>query len=183
MESFQGFVNQVNNNNYDPMAVLLNGHTTFLMCNKKNRENIKDHRMNWFVNNHVNYDNIDKRPYYEYYKNNVTDSYSGVFDPPPCFYNEMIREERRKQEEAQKEWEEYYNDDIAMHYREIANRHLTRWDMMKEDSECMSFVDDYESHKSDDDTDSLVGYDDDDYYDDEYYDDMSEYYEEDDYDY
>lgn len=184
IDGFDNFVNNSINNENDPNAIFLNGYTTFMMCNKDNRENIKEYRMNWLINNYVNYENIDKRPYYEYYKNNINDTYSGVFNPPPCFYNEMIREERRKEEEARKEWEEYYNDDIAMHYREIANRHLTRWDMLKEDQDCISYVEENESYNSEDDKDSFLEYEDEDYYyDDEYYDDMSEVYEEDDYDY
>ncbi len=183
-DKMNSFVNEIIDNEQEPMAIILNGYTTFLMCNKRKRENINEHRMNWFVNNFVNYDNIDKRPLYEYYKNNIKDTYSGIFNPPPCFYNEMIREERKKQEEAQKEWEEYYNDDIAMHYREIANRHLTRWDMMKEDDECISYAEeDDESYNSDDDNDSIMAYEEDDYYDDEYYEDASEYYDDDDFDY
>jgi hypothetical protein len=180
--SFTSFVNNTINNENDPNAIILNGYTTFLMCKKNERNNIKEHRMEWMVNNYVNYDNVDKRPYYEYYKNNIQDPYSGIFNPPPCFYNEMVREERKKQEEAQKEWEEYHNDDIAMHYREIANKHLTRYDMMKEDSECMSDLDYQESIKDEEDNESYITEEENDYYNDDN-DDFSEYYEDDDCDY
>lgn len=164
-----------------PMSVLLNGHTTFLMTDKSKRNNIKTYRMDWFVTNYTNYENVDKTAYYDYYQKHINDSYSGIFDPPPCFYNEMIREERRQKELEQNEFDEYYNDDIAMHYREIANRHLTRWDMLKEDSECMSLFEESETGDIDNAYDSYMSdYDD---YDDQYYEDTQTEYEDDDYDY
>lgn len=182
MQSFDNFVNQILNNQREALAIILNGYTTALMANKDKRDNIKDYRMDWFVTNYTDYENVDKRPYYEYYKNNINDTYSGVFNPPPCWYNEMIREERRQKEVEQKEYDEYYNDDIAMHYREIGNRHLTRWDMMKEDSECMSEYQESESSEEEIDRDSYISeYDD--YDDTGYYDEVQTEYEEDDYDY
>lgn len=180
MDAFHTFVNQVLANQTE-LAMILNGYTTFLMADKTKRDAIKDYRMDWFVNNYINYDNIDKRPYYEYYKNNIKDTYPGVFDPSSCLFSQMCKEELRQKELEQKEYEEYYNDDIAMHYREIGNRHLTRWDMMKEDSECMSVYEESETSSEEPEYDSYISeYDD---YDDKYYEDDLIEYEEDDYDY
>lgn len=180
MEAFQTFVNQVLANQTE-LAMILNGYTTFLMADRSKRDAIKDYRMHWFVNNFTNYDNLDKGAYYEYYKNNIQDSYSGIFDPASTPFSQMFREEMLQKELEQKEYEEYYNDDIAMHYREIANRHLTRWDMMKEDSECMSLYEESESSVTDNEYDSYFSeYDE---YDDSYYEDDLVEYEEDDYDY
>lgn len=183
MQQFHSFVNEVMQNTNDPRSVVLNGYTTYLMKNPEFRKDIHELRMKWFVNNFVDYDNIDKRPYYVYYKDNIKDEYPGVYNPPPCFYNEMIREERRQKELEQKEYDEYHNDDIAMHYRALGLRHLTRWDMMREDSECISIVDDEEVNTEDDyDDSSYMSYDE---YDDndEYYEEYQSEYEEDDYDY
>lgn len=135
MEDFHLFVNNAMNTNM-PDSILLNGFTTFLMRDPEKRQNIYKYRMQWCVENYTDYSNIDKRPYYEYYQNNIQDMYPALYNPPPCFYNEMLREERKQHEMQQQELDEYYNDDIAMHYREIANRHLRRSEMLKEDSEC-----------------------------------------------
>jgi hypothetical protein len=165
----------------DPFAVILNAYTTFLMRDIEKRKNIYNYRMQWFVDNYLNYDNIDKRPYYEYYKNNIQDSYHGIYDPPPCFYNEMIREERRKQEEEQKDCDH----DLELHYHCLSLRHLTKWDvlqMQQDANECMSYTED--DTQSDNDTyenDSYMSYDEYDDYDD--YDDYQTEYEDDDYDY
>jgi|LakMenE09Jun09ns_1017247.scaffolds.fasta_scaffold00102_2 hypothetical protein len=182
MQQFDYFVNNIMQNTKDPMAVMLNGHTTFLMRDTEQRKAIHEHRMKWFIDNYLNYENIDKRPYYAYYQNHIKDEYMGVYNPPPCFYNEMIREERRQKELDQKEYDEYHNDDIAIHYRTLALRHLTRQDMMREDSECISIRDDDEFTVDDeyDDT-SYMSYDE--YYDIDDYEEYQSEYEEDDYDY
>jgi hypothetical protein len=118
--TFQTYANNLFSNfNDDPESVMLNGHTTFLMSKPEYRQDIHKHRMQWIVNNYTNYENVDRRPYYQYYKNNITDDYEGTFNPPPCFYNEMIRQQRKQAEDKLKEDE---TDDIAQHYRELASR-------------------------------------------------------------
>lgn len=185
MEGFNTFVNNTMNN-----SILLNGYTTFMMCNENNRKDIKQYRMHWFVENYNNYDNVNKIPYYDYYKNNITDNYSGVFNPPPCFYNQMMRdidyEEKCKKQEEQDE----YNDDIAMHYREVANRHLRKCNnqnTINDDNDSLLYEDEYEEYE-DNITDDIYeensyesDYIDTDAYNENY--DMQSEYEEDDYDY
>jgi hypothetical protein len=182
IQEFHTFVHSIMQNDKDPYAVILNAYTTFLMRDIEKRKHIYDYRIKWFVDNYVNYDNIDKRPYYEYYKNNIQDCYHGIYDPPPCFYNEMIRDERRKQEEEQKECDH----DMVLHYHCLSFRHLTKWDLLQmhqDTNECSSYIED--DIQSDDDTydnDSYMTYDEYDDYD-NYYDDYQSEYEEDDYDY
>lgn len=169
---------------------MLNGHTTFLMSKPEFRQGIKDHRMQWITNQYTNYENVDKRPYYEYYKNNVNDNYPGIFAPPPCFYNQMIRDERREAEQQQKENE---NDDIAQHYRELAAKYTylaslasqqastdTRVEKAAED-DFVPTENSYESSTADELEYQSTDYYDDTYDWDEYYD--NECYEDDDYDY
>lgn len=182
MQSFHNYVSDTLNDNNSADAFLLNGHTTFLMCNTDNRDNINEHRMNWFVNT---YDNQNKQELFNYYKDNIKDTYSGVFDPPPCFYNEMIRKER----EHYKLTEEEKNDDINIHYEELEYRHLMNVHIMNK----LSNNDEYDNNEIpsyleevDNDTNSVAN-------DSEYYvSDASEYneyedyeseYEEDDFDF
>lgn len=120
--SIQSFMSTV----YDPEtpeSEVFNGYTTFMMCNRDNRENIKQHRMNWVINNFTNYSTGDHSEYHNMYTQTVNDTYSGIFSPPPCFYNEMMREEQRQREDEVKEAEDHYNDDIQTHYRDIANKY------------------------------------------------------------
>lgn len=177
MTDFAKYIEDIVSNN-SPEADLLHGYTTFLMLNPANRLDIKDYRMRWFVNNYTNYDNVDKRPYYEYYKNNITDQYSGVFNPPSCIF---YKEERQKESEKQEELERY-NDDIEVHYREIANRHMRKCHNTNDDMENPEVFDENETQTDDNDISSYT--DNDDYYD---FDDPMFYeetdYEEDDYDY
>jgi len=122
IESFQKFTSTV----YDPETPeyeLFNGYTTFMMCKVENRENIKEHRMNWVVNNFTNYYTGDNSEFYNIYKQTVNDTYPGVFSPPPCVYNEIMREEDKQRQDEAKEAEEWYNDDIQTHYRDIANKY------------------------------------------------------------
>jgi hypothetical protein len=178
MENFHEYaVNALTN--LSPEGNFLNGHTTFLMCNPCYRPDIKDHRMQWIVNNYTNYDNVDSRPYYEYYKNHIPDNYPGVFNPPPCFYNEMIREERRAVDAED-------NDDIAQHYRELAARyadllHPKNLDENNDDT----YIEEFEDELSDISTVADdIDYESTDYYDQGYdWEDENEYYEEDEYDF
>lgn len=180
---FQSFVSTV----YDPESAeseLFNGYTTFMMCNKENRENIKEHRMKWIVNNYTNYAPGDHSDYYNFYNQTVNDTYPGVFAPPPCFYNEILREEQRQKDQERREAEEWYNDDIQTHYRDIANKYARSIETPQEfagnDCECeMEYSDietDYNTSVEDAEyfTDTY-----DDYYDYEYDDYEEEQYEDD----
>lgn len=102
---------------------ILNGYTTFLMTNKQNRDNIKNYRMDWIINNYTGDDN--KEDLENFYKNNINDTYSGLFNPPKCIFNEIEREERREEEIKRKECEEYYNDDVKIHYDILAIKFST----------------------------------------------------------
>lgn len=197
MQAFDQYANNLLNNSAsedayadtDAESVMLNGHTTFLMSKPEYREGIHKHRMNWIINNYTNYENVDKRPYYEYYKDNVSDEYKGTFDPPPCFYNEMIRKERRNAEQQLKEQE---TDEIAQHYKELATKseflakysntkdQLDIYDQATEET-MYEFEDSSDSCDDDDIDDQDTDYDDNTYNWDDWLD--SEYYEENDYDY
>jgi hypothetical protein len=183
MQPFHNYVSNILNDTNSADAVLLNGHTTFLMCNEDKRDQINDHRMNWFVNT---YDSPNKQELSDYYKDNIKDTYSGIFDPPPCFYNETIRKER----ENSKLLEEEKNDDVYIHYEELEYRHMMNVHIMNK----LSNNDEYDNNDipssyledEDNDTNSVVN-------DSEYYaSDVSEYnefedyeseYEEDDFDF
>lgn len=181
--NFQSFVSTV----YDPHTAeseLFNGYTTFMMCNRDNRENIKDLRRKWIVNNYTNYTSGDHSQYYDFYNQTVNDTYPGVFAPPPCFYNEILREEQRQRDEERREAEELYNDDIQTHYRDIANKYARSIERPQEfnDNDC-----DEEMEFSDIETDYNTSVEDveyftdtyDDYYDYEYDDYEEEQYEDD----
>jgi NACalpha-BTF3-like transcription factor len=187
MCAFNNYVNTILADENSPMATILNGHTTFLMSKPENRDNIKEHRMKWFINNYTNFENTDKQEYYNYYMQNINDPYSGIYNPPPCFYNEMIRQQNKEDEERQKELDEYNNDDIKMHYDYLQARHNDIINMLKpkniDDGEDLiseytqedSYIDELECQSS------IDFYDDYDY--DDNYESQTEYYEEDDYDY
>lgn len=118
-----------------PQSEIFNGHTTFLMCNRNNREDIRTHRMNWLITNYLQYDceaDVKKdlkdirdvyKDYHDYYNTNISDSYSGRFDPPGCFYNYLSKLDDMDRVKYIRECEERYNDDIEMHYRDISNRY------------------------------------------------------------
>ena len=133
MLQFHNYVSNTLNDANSSDAILLNGHTTFLMCNTENRDHINEHRMNWFVNT---FDSSKKEELSNYYNNNIRDTYSGVFDPPPCFYNEMIRNERILAEEER-------NDDVNIHYEELEYRHLMNVHIMNK----LSNNDEYNSNE------------------------------------
>lgn len=135
MQAFHNYTDNLLNNvpeqyqtETEAQRLMLNGYTVFLMSRPEYRQDINNHRMQWIVNNFTNYEDVDKRPYYEYYKNNIVDDYSGVFNPPPCFYNEITRQERK---EAADNLRELEMDDIAQHYRELAERYETCAKYMK----------------------------------------------------
>lgn len=110
MRQFHEYSENALYTNNTPEAIMLNGHTVFLIANKN--DNTKDKRMQWVVNNYTDYDNVDKRPYYEYYKNNIADDYNEyevceMLDREPTpFMNKT------------------YEDDVDIHYRELGNKYV-----------------------------------------------------------
>ena len=130
MVQFHNYANSIIGNRM-PESEIFNGHTTFLMCNRNNREDIRTHRMNWLVTNYITYDCEDdvkkdlkdvRDVYKDYYKTNLIDSYSGRFDPPRCFYNHASKLDDMDRRKYLQECEERYNDDIDTHYRDISKR-------------------------------------------------------------
>lgn len=188
IQEFDNYSNTIINDSNDYMSILLNCHTTFMMThNKNNNFNIKNNRMDWIISNFTDYNNVDKEPYYEYYKKNINDNYSLVFNPPSCFHNEMERQEKYKIEEQKKEFDDYYNDDVTIHYRDILNKYS------KSSYNHVDVDDDIEDNYSEIFSNSSSSFCDEDYdsYDyadyDEYYDELlneqQSDFEEDDYDY
>lgn len=147
--NFQSFVSKMYDSNSAEYE-LFNGYTTFMMCYRENRDNIKEHRKKWIVNNYTNYSSGDNSEYYNFYNKTVTDTYSGVFAPPPCFYNEILREEQRLLDQERKEAEEWYNDDIQTHYRDIANKYARSIERPQELNENVC---DYDMEYSENETD------------------------------
>lgn len=159
---------------------IFNGHTTFLMCNRDNREDIKNHRMNWLITNYFTYDcHADLKKDLkdvrdvckDYYTTNISDNYTGNFDPPCCFYNYINKLNDLNREKIQKECEERYNDDIETHYRDISNKYdaissrletsenfEVTYDYDTYDTDCMSQSDVIEEYDEYDDYDDFSYY-------------------------
>ena len=131
-DNFHKYANNIMNNSI-PEAQIFNGYTTFLMChNRDNEGNIRAHRMNWILTNYAKYDCEDdvkkdlkdiRDELKDYYNTNISDIYSGQFNPPRCFYNHLLKMDDMEREKHAKESEEKYNDDIEVHYRDIAHRY------------------------------------------------------------
>jgi hypothetical protein len=176
MESFADFVSTVFGKD-DPLATYFEAFTTVSMCNRNTRQKIHDTRKTWIINNFVEYKNIDTEEYSKFYDNNIIDSYSGVFAPPPCPVNTEEKEEN----------EIYHEDDIDIHYKEIASKYDNISNLQqnnKKDEDEISYCTEYESDYSQDNGyNSLT-----EFTDFEDYDEIDDYYEEDiyfedDYDY
>jgi hypothetical protein len=104
MQNFHNFANTAIYNSSSPDSIMLNGNTTFVMSQIDNSSDIMKNRMKWIVNNFVNYDNVDKRPYYEYYKSHIYDNYVPVkYESKPIHY-------KREDEDR---------DDIDIHYADL----------------------------------------------------------------
>lgn len=167
-----------------PEAVMLNGYTTFLLSNKV--ANISEKRMNWIIDNYCNYEHIDKVPFQKCYIENIKNTKcTNVVPVMPVMHTVPDNEQK---------WE----DDVGIHYRELANRNaaLVEYNkrlLMKSDASLdddINFAEYVEESETDmDDYQSTIddeeGYDMYDEYDageiDDYYDRFFEY--EDDYDY
>lgn len=136
-DNFHNYVDNIMNNNI-PQSQIFNGYSTFLMCNNNGnnyeyesiQENIRTYRMNWIINNYIKYDCEDdvkkdlkdvRDVFKDYYNKNISDTYN--FNPPKCFYNYLLKMDDIEREKHMKECEEKYNDDIEVHYRDIANRY------------------------------------------------------------
>jgi len=182
LQNFHEYTSSILHSSDNPESILLNCHTTFLMSMSKYRQNIKDYRMQWFVNSYTNYANIDATPYYEHYKKNVNDNYSGIFDPPPCFYNEMLRQEQNAANELLRD-QEY--DEIAQHYKELE----TRYAILLQSNQTENIDDEMYFEECEDEFDASSTQDDTDYQTTDDYDyayeweDENEFYEDDDYDF
>lgn len=178
ISNFQDYTNNILGNRIAESDIF-NGYTTFLMCNRNNREDIRRHRMNWMITNFVTYncdadakkDLKDLRDVYkDFYERNVEDTYSGHFDPPGCFYNYVLKLDDMEREKYLKECEERYNDDIETHYRDISNRYnvVSRIETLSDDE----YDDVYESDDYDTgyitQSDIIDEYDDYEYFDDYY---------------
>lgn len=178
MNGFHDYVLQ-NMNGVHDHSYILSGYTTFLMSKSETRNQIFDARKSWFVNNYTNYENNrNKQELYDYYNNNITDTYSYKYDPPPCIFNEIDRQKQKEVDENN----ERYNDDIEVHYRDISNRHLTYKVKNEEptiENECSDFEDNTETFSTEDENNEMY----DDYYNDNYdnYDNCEDYEETDDY--
>lgn len=107
MQTFHNFAHTAIYDSKSPDNIMLNGHTIFFISHVDNLTDIHKNRMNWVINNFVDYDNVDKRPYYEYYKSNIYDNYI------PMKY-----ESKPLQFKAQE-----YQDDIDIHYEELNIKH------------------------------------------------------------
>ncbi len=115
IELFKDYSEEILNNILDE-ATIFNSYTNFIMTNKQKRKDIKEYRMNWIINNFIlnNLDKkINKNELTEYYKNNIKDEYSGLYNPPKCPFLLQEREERILKE---KELKDYNNDDVNFHY-------------------------------------------------------------------
>jgi len=143
MEGFAEFVSTVFGKD-DPLVEYFQAFTTVSMCDRNTRQKIHDTRKKWVISNFVEYKNVDTEEYSIYYENNVEDSYSGVFAPPPCRMNFEEKEEN----------EVYQEDDIDLHYRDIANKYtnitnLQKYQKDEEEDEVM-YCTEYESDYSQD---------------------------------
>lgn len=153
MDNFKRFVESSKDDE------LLLGHTTFLMTNKNNRPIIKELRMKWFINNFMDINNkinYNKDYLEKYYKDNIIDNYSGVFDQPPCI---SLLEERLEKQRIKEEYEE--NEDYMLHYNEFFSRHLRY--VVKNNDDYSDYNDDRYSENSvssyyDDDCMSIFSY-------------------------
>lgn len=142
MDSFTEFVSTVFGKD-DPLSEYFQAYTTVSMCNRNTRQKIHDTRKRWIINNFVEYKNVDTEEYSIYYENNVEDSYSGVFAPPPCRLNVEEKEEN----------EVYQEDDIDIHYRDIANKYAIITNLQnyqKDDEDEVSNYIEYETDYSHD---------------------------------
>lgn len=143
LNNFHNYANNIMNNSI-PESQIFNGYTTFLMCNYNHNnhnsqnnhhtanDDIRNHRMNWIITNYIKYDCKDdikkdfkdiRDTFKDYYDTNISDRYTGNFNPPQCFYNYLLKMDDMEREKYLKECEERYNDDIEIHYRDIANRY------------------------------------------------------------
>lgn len=176
MNTFNNYADKAIISVDSPEGIMLNGHSVHSIFCHKNK-NVLDQRMYWIVNNYTNYENIDKRPYYEYYKANINDTYNQY---------EII-------EKLLPSPNYEYEDDIDIHYRELNNKYAAlaklNEKLQQNNNEIPEITEPYEYQES---TESeyqstIEEYDDDIYIetDEEYYemclDDQE--YEDDDYDY
>ncbi len=107
MQTFHNFANTAIYDSKSPDNIMLNGHTIFLVSHVDNSTDIHMNRMKWVINNFVNYDNVDKRPYYEYYKSHIYDNYIPMkYESKPLLF---------KSEDIQ--------DDIDIHYADLNIKH------------------------------------------------------------
>lgn len=171
MEGFQDFIKAYFEKG-SPENEYFNGYTTFMMCNPKNRENIRKIRLSFLINNYLNYKNTDTAPQYiNYFNENFEDDYMHKFHEPQidtCDHREE-------------------DDDVADHYKHVANKYSIASNMLLsshgEDDNCREslFAEslcDCESYISDVSEYSQYS----EYFDD-YINEFSEEEEEDDYDY
>ena len=107
MQNFHNFANTAIYDSSSPDSIMLNGNTIFVMSQVDNASDIKNNRMNWIINNFVNYDNIDKRPYYEYYKSQIYDNYIPVKYESNTYGNKN----------------EDFLDDIDIHYADLNTKY------------------------------------------------------------
>jgi hypothetical protein len=109
------------------------------MCNHTNRTDILDIRKTWVINNFVDFKSVDTTEYYEYYEKNIQDPYAGTrFNPPAGFANN---------DEINNIVEE---DDIDIHYRDIANKYEILMKRFERDEEEMSYISETKSEDSQD---------------------------------
>lgn len=180
MNSFHSYTDNALYTNCSPEGIMLNGHTVFLTACK--RDNMKDQRMHWIVNNFTNYENVDKRPYYEYYKSYISDVYNEYEVLDKKHLDTVIEDTP-------------YEDDIDIHYRELANKHAALAKLNERICSCNEMPEDTELFEYQESTDEIseyqssVDYDeyylDTDYDNDAYYEKCldNEEYEDDDFDY
>ncbi len=188
MQDFSDYVTGIRTENNNPLGTILNGHTTFLMSDAKNRETIKDQRMQWYINNYMLDRDIQgvNDAYVKYYQKYLLNGDKNIeFNPPPCFYNEMIREQRRNEEMVERE----SFDDINIHYEELHFRHVMNLNTYRrrnreynvddtDTNDIINVISDNEEMESNTDSDNESDYDDT-LYDVEYADDQYDDFDED----
>lgn len=154
--NFLSFIAQMNNDSNcdEEMSCYKNiyeGYTTYMVSKKYNINHIKRARMNSIINSYIDYKNsiFDKKLLIDYYKNNYSDSFNIVLNPPKCMFTAAAREKRI---EAEYEKREKETDDIKKHYDEINEKYKYYYELSqkKEDDFEEEFQEEYQEYSEDD---------------------------------
>lgn len=172
--NFMTFVAQMNNDSNcdEKMSCykdIYDGYTTYMVSKKYNINYIKTARMNSLIRSYIDYKNsiFDKKLLIDYYKNNYSDSFNMVLDPPKCIFTAAAREKRM---EAEYEKHEQETDDIKHHYDEINEKYKYCYELLRKKEE--DIEEEFQEVYKEDSQDDCYSTDDSDYY---YYDYYSDY--------